>query len=209
MLAPVVHPVTAIAAPRAAKMAYASPIPEARPAILTSQMREARGTLAPVAPRPQPDAVRVASVPRNELERVVASMRSEIARLRPSKVWCVPFARNASGIDIHGDAWTWWHQVDGEDYAKGHVPVQGAVLNFRPTRVMPLGHVAVVSKVISRRKIMVDQANWIDNKITTDTVVEDVSAKNDWSAVRVENRAHTMGRVNPTYGFIYKLADAS
>ncbi|OLS49950.1 hypothetical protein BV379_17820 [Rhodovulum sulfidophilum] len=142
--------------------------PEARPATLTAHMHEASGALAPVPPRPKRDAVRVAWMPRNALKRVVASMRSEIARLRPSKIWCVPFARNASGIDIHGDAWTWWRQADGENYAKGLVPVQGAVLNFRPTHVMPLGHVAMVSKVISQRKIMVDQANWIDNEITID-----------------------------------------
>ena len=34
---------------------------------------------------------------------------------------CVPFARAASGIQIYGDAWTWWDQADGR-YKRGTSP---------------------------------------------------------------------------------------
>ena len=36
-----------------------------------------------------------------------------------------------------------------------------------------------------------------------DTLVVDVSAKGDWSAVKVANAGGTLGRVNPINGFIY------
>ena len=40
-------------------------------------------------------------------------------------------------------------------------------------------------------------------RITTDTLVVDVSPKNDWSQVRVAYSGTTLGRVSPTFGFIY------
>ncbi|MEY5038667.1 MAG: hypothetical protein RL472_1773, partial [Pseudomonadota bacterium] len=48
-----------------------------------------------------------------------------------------------------------------------------------------------------------DQANWERNRVTQDTLVVDVSAKGDWSAVKVANAGGTLGRVNPINGFIY------
>ena len=50
------------------------------------------------------------------------------------------------------------------------------------------GHVAVVRPLISAREIHVDHANWLDDgAIYLDDPVEDVSADNDWSQVRVWN----------------------
>ena len=72
---------------------------------------------------------------------------------------CVPFARMISGIQIFGDAWTWWSQAAGK-YQTGFVPKAGAVLCFRPTGRMRLGHVAVVSQVLTDRVIQISQANW-------------------------------------------------
>lgn len=152
----------------------------------------------------QPEVVRVQEVSRVEIK---AAVQQEASRKQRGRIWCVPFARNVSGIEIHGDAWTWWEQA-GAEYPKGRVPVAGAVLNFRSSGGMRLGHVAVVSAVVSEREILVDQANWVTNRITTDTVVIDVSERNDWSQVRVENRSNSFGRVYPTYGFIYKAAGA-
>ena len=43
---------------------------------------------------------------------------------------CVPFARTFSGIQIFGDAYTWWQQASGK-YNKGFVPKTGAVLCTR------------------------------------------------------------------------------
>ena len=35
---------------------------------------------------------------------------------------CVPFARAASGIQIYGDAWTWWDQAEGRyQIGRAHV----------------------------------------------------------------------------------------
>ena len=74
---------------------------------------------------------------------------------------------------------------------------------FAASRAMPKGHVAVVSKVLSDREILVDQANWERNQITLDTLVVDVSDKGDWSRVKVASVGGTLGRVNPVNGFIY------
>src|SRR5258708_27125438 len=55
---------------------------------------------------------------------------------------CVPFARLVSGIQIFGDAYTWWNQAVGK-YETGFSPKAGAVLCFNPTHRMPLRHRAV------------------------------------------------------------------
>ena len=54
---------------------------------------------------------------------------------------CVPFARAASGIEIYGDAWTWWDQADGR-YDRGHAPRSGAVIVFEKSGRLPLGMAA-------------------------------------------------------------------
>jgi surface antigen len=50
---------------------------------------------------------------------------------------------------------------------------------------LPSGHVAVVSRVLSRRQIMVTQANWVHHRVTQDQPVTDMSDHGDWSVVRV------------------------
>lgn len=128
---------------------------------------------------------------------------AEAIENRPKgRLWCVPFARAVSGVEIKGNAKTWWGQAKGV-YARGHEPQVGAVMAFAASRAMPKGHVAVVSKVVSERAILIDQANWERNRVTQDTLVVDVSAKGDWSAVKVANAGGTLGRVNPINGFIY------
>src|SRR6478735_7231926 len=72
---------------------------------------------------------------------------------------CVPFARLMSGIQIFGDARTWWQQAIGK-YETGFTPRAGAVLCFKPTQRMKLGHVAVVSQVLTDRIIQITHANW-------------------------------------------------
>jgi surface antigen len=125
---------------------------------------------------------------------------------------CVPFARLVSGIQIFGDAWTWWSQAAGK-YQTGFVPKAGAVLCFRPTGRMRLGHVAVVSQVLTDRVIQISHANWslIDGDrghVERNVTVVDVSANGDWSQVKVWNDpTHNLGTtVYPTYGFIYQDA---
>lgn len=122
---------------------------------------------------------------------------------------CVPFARAMSGIQLRGDAWTWWAQADGR-YARGTRPKPGAVLVFRPTGAMRLGHVAVVSQVIGPRVVMVTHSNWsriggARGQVERDVTVTDISDRGDWSRVRVwyhQNEA-LGGSGYPTFGFIY------
>jgi surface antigen len=123
---------------------------------------------------------------------------------------CVPFARLMSGIQIFGDAWTWWSQAAGR-YQTGFVPRLGAVLCFKPTGRMRLGHVAVVSQVLTDRVIQITHANWslIDGDrghVEKNVTVIDVSPNGDWSQVKVWNDpSRDLGAtVYPTYGFIYQ-----
>ena len=123
---------------------------------------------------------------------------------------CVPFARQASGIDLYGDAHTWWDQAAGH-YARGHEPKVGAVMSFRPHGPMTLGHVAMVSKVIDERTVLLRHANWspIDGRrgnVELDVRAVDVSPDNDWSEVRVWYAPiGDLGTTHwPVNGFIYK-----
>jgi surface antigen len=117
-------------------------------------------------------------------------------------LWCVPYARRLSHIELIGDAFLWWAEASGR-YARGSRPEPGAVLAFHATAQMPLGHVAVVSRVINSREILVDQANWVHNQISRGIRVADISRDNNWTDVEVETTAGTMGVPYPTYGFIY------
>ncbi|WP_249138063.1 CHAP domain-containing protein [Phenylobacterium montanum] len=126
---------------------------------------------------------------------------------------CAPFARMISGIQIFGDAWTWWQKAAGR-YAQGFTPKSGAVLVFKPTGIMNKGHVAVVSRVLTDRVIQVTHANWsiIDGsrgQVEKDVTVVDVSRQGDWSQVKVWfDPARDLGStVYPTYGFIYQSSE--
>ena len=122
---------------------------------------------------------------------------------------CVPFARAASGIQIYGDAWTWWDQAAGR-YRRGEAPKPGAVIVFERTARLPLGHVAVISRVVDSRVAMVTHANWSRQNgerghAEQDVTLTDVSPGNDWSEVRVWYRdSDGLGSTAyPVYGFIY------
>ena len=124
---------------------------------------------------------------------------------------CVTFARMFSGINIYGDALTWWGQAQGK-YATGERPQTGSVLAFRPSGRMNRGHVAVVSEIVTDRVIRVTHANWGGSRgqVEENVTVVDVSADGDWTAVKVwYNPINDLGTsVYPTYGFIYKDAPA-
>lgn len=134
--------------------------------------------------------------------QAAAIVNAEAKRKRGQRVWCVPFARTASGIDISGNANTWWAGAQGK-YPRGHAPHAGAVMAFASSGAMPMGHVAVVSRVLAPRTITITHANWSRNRVSLDMVAHDVSEKNDWSRVRVESSPGVSGRVNPVSGFIY------
>jgi hypothetical protein len=118
---------------------------------------------------------------------------------------CAPYAREVSGVALHGNAGTWWGQADGV-YRRGHEPTPGAVLAFKSTGAMRYGHVAVVSKVLDSRHVLLNHANWTGHgDIQRAALAVDVSEAGDWSAVRVwHSGTGSLGlRSNPTYGFIY------
>lgn len=120
---------------------------------------------------------------------------------------CVTFARMFSGIQIFGDAWTWWESATGR-YAKGSTPQTGAVLVFRPTGKMTRGHVAVISAIFNDQVVHITHANWGGSRgrVEEDVTLVDVSPKGDWSLVRVWHApSGSLGVTTyPTYGFIYQ-----
>ena len=124
---------------------------------------------------------------------------------------CGTFARMFSGIQIFGDAWTWWESATGR-YAKGSSPQTGAVLVFRPTGKMTRGHVAVISAILSNEVVQITHANWGGSRgrVEEDVTLVDVSPKGDWSLVRVWHApSGSLGVTTyPTYGFIYQSRQA-
>jgi len=110
------------------------------------------------------------------------------------RIYCVEFARLASGIALFGDARTWWDQARNA-YAQLANPAPGAVMVFATRKKMSKGHVAVVKRLVSPREVLVDHANWgRDGRIYLNAPVIDISPNNDWSLVKVWNtKAGTMG----------------
>jgi surface antigen len=118
---------------------------------------------------------------------------------------CVPFAREMSGVDIRGNAKTWWSQAAGR-YERGQQPREGAVLTLPGSGRMYNGHVAMVSKVLGDREVLLTHANWSRRGgIERNVRAIDVSEKGDWSRVKIwfaQNR--DFGTTSyPAYGFIY------
>ena len=97
---------------------------------------------------------------------------------------CAPFARAVARLPLRGAAADWWVLADGR-YARGQTPRVGSILVFRRTARLPDGHVAVVSSVVSDRRILVTHANWVRHQVSENVPVIDVSAGNDWTRVRV------------------------
>ena len=127
----------------------------------------------------------------------------------PPYLQCVPYAREVTGIDIYGDALTWWEQAAGR-YERGRQPRAGAVMAFVPNDKMRLGHVAAVSRVIDSRTVLLDHANWSPingerGQIERGVKAVDVSPNNDWSEVRVwYHPLQALGTTRwPVQGFIY------
>ena len=127
---------------------------------------------------------------------------------------CAPFARLVSGIQIFGNAGTWWNQADGR-YERGDTPEVGAVLVFKAAGKMRYGHVATVSQIVDSRTLKVTHANWSPingsrGQIEEDVQIVDVSENNDWTRVRVWYAP--IGEIgtsaHATYGFVYPDIEA-
>ena len=123
-----------------------------------------------------------------------------------ARFWqCAPYAREVSGIQIFGNANTWWGQAAGK-YERGNAPRVGAVLSFRSTGHMRLGHVATVAAIVSDRELLLNHANWSRRGgIEATARVVDVSEAGDWSLVKVwYGPQGGLGTTSyPTNGFIY------
>lgn len=132
---------------------------------------------------------------------VVSWSRAPVVRETGTDLQCVPFARGLSGIDIFGDANTWWAQAEGR-FARRERPRVGAVIAMGGT---PRGHIGVVTRLVSAREILVDHANWLgEGEIQTGALMVDASTANDWSAVYVWHApSGQLGvRAYPVQGFI-------
>jgi surface antigen len=106
----------------------------------------------------------------------------QIGRYAP--VDCAPFARALTGVQLSGAAEDWWYEAAGR-YQRTGDPQVGAILVLSRSTRLPDGHVAVVSRLVSAREMLVTQANWVHHRVTEDQPVIDVSPRNDWSLVQV------------------------
>ena len=122
-----------------------------------------------------------------------------------NRMQCVPYARQISKVSIRGNASTWWSAAKGR-YGRGGKPKVGSVLVLKRTWRNRYGHIAVVTRILGSREVIIDHANWLNRgRLHLGTPVRDVSANNDWSAVRVW---YTPGnqygvRSYPAHGFIH------
>lgn len=173
------------------------PVPVPRPSLVSGEIGEPAGAVA--IPAPTLSIISAEPAAASDTPAFVRSLR---------RIYCVEFARIRSGINIFGDAKTWWDHAKGQ-YARAADPQAGAVMVFAGTRKMKLGHVAVVTRLVSSREIRVDHANWRrDGNIYLNAPVVDVSEANDWSKVRVfDTRSGVMGStVYPIKGFVSRVA---
>lgn len=118
---------------------------------------------------------------------------------------CVPFARQLSGVEIYGNANTWWARAEGR-YPRSNSPAFGSVFVIHGHNTSARGHVAVVTRIDSTRLIRVDHANWLNGgEISRGVPVLDVSRNNDWTEVRVWHipGGHWGGRIYRADGFIH------
>lgn len=116
---------------------------------------------------------------------------------------CAPYARQVTGIELRGAAYSWWYAARGK-YVRTRMPEKGAILVFKRTSRLPYGHVSIVRKLRDSRTILVEHANWEAQRVDHQVPIIDVSSANDWSMVRVWwAPSHKIGlRQYATYGFI-------
>lgn len=119
---------------------------------------------------------------------------------------CVQYVRMASSVKLSGDAWKWWDSAAGA-FERGSAPRADSIMVFGRTAGMQRGHVAIVRQVVGDREMIIDHANWGNarGRVATGVRVVDVSARGDWSQVRVWHTASdVMGnKTYPIRGFVY------
>ena len=146
----------------------------------------------------------------SDLDQAASADTSDADIGAPSVEWplkhlyCVEYARLRSGLAVFGDAKLWWARAKNlyEEFAE---PAVDTVMVFSGSKRIRKGHVAVVTKIVSPREVIVDHANWQNHgEIDHNTPVLDVSPKNNWSQVRVWdiNSRQWGARVYKLSGFI-------
>ncbi len=136
----------------------------------------------------------------------------QAALVSPAPQQCVPYAREVSGIEIRGDAWTWWASAAGR-YQRGSHPLPGSVLVLARSKKLRLGHLAVVTAIDGPRRIRITHANWGSDpetrrRVYRDMTAIDVSPGNRWTEIRFWNSdAGAFGGAYKAQGFIYRRAD--
>lgn len=134
---------------------------------------------------PLPESVEVRLEPIAETAALEQAVPTPKILKTGARIQCVPFARDKSGIDLRGDAKSWWTLAAGK-YDREKTPAVGSVIVMRGYAGADRGHVAVVRAVLSDRAIVVDHANWLNQgEVTVNVPVKDVSKRGDWSEVRV------------------------
>lgn len=177
------------------------PAPHSRASSEVASLPAARALQARPAQRQAPEATAAtAPSPRANARR----HGQPAAATAVARVPCVQFVRANSDFRISGNAHLWWSRAAGV-HARGSVPEVGSILSFKSIKQMPMGHVAIVSRVISSREIEIDHSNWVHRGVVRGAEVVDVSPRNDWTAVRVSLKpgAAAYGSIRPTNGFIY------
>jgi surface antigen len=141
--------------------------------------------------------------------RIVPRSQNVIAApVSRSFLQCVPYAREVSGIQLYGDAHTWWEQAAGR-YQRGFPPRWrgDGVQTLWRDGVGPCRHGQPDHR---SRQILVRHANWSPlggerGQIEDNVLATDVSPRNDWSEVRVWYQP--LGGLGTTHwpvaGFIY------
>jgi hypothetical protein len=191
-------------------MSKDDPVPMARLAALTGlALLVGTTTAAPQAEAQTSAVVALPMIGSGPTLPDLINPERRMARVAPAarRLQCVPYARERSGIQIFGDAYTWWRQAAGS-YIRSGTPAVGSVLVTRGYNNATRGHVAVVRTILSEREILIDHANWMNRGEITEAVpVLDVSANNDWSEVRVWHipGGHWGGRVYSAQGFIHPV----
>lgn len=126
-----------------------------------------------------------ALAPAETMVAEVAPLKAPAVHRLTARLQCVPYAREESGVELRGNASTWWQQARGM-YLRTQKPESGSVIAMRGFRNPGRGHVAVVRQVLSDRSIIVDHANWLNSgEVTLNVPMVDVSPRNDWTQVRV------------------------
>lgn len=120
--------------------------------------------------------VQKTTTPKKRVIQVAQNTKTtkRVAVTGSSSIQCVQYVRNVTGVNIKGNANTWYAQAKNKGYSTGSTPKVGAILV--ENHLSKHGHVSKVVAV-EGNKITVTEANYIKGKITTRTLVASTNSK--------------------------------